>query len=1048
MKILLIGNEQETAQLRAAMAAENCTFESISSRAYCALPKDSSFSVDAALVSRDHGHHDAFPYREALLRLPFVAAIGAENTAAGIMNISAQDNSLCNEYVLYGGEENLRRLLRFIRHKLYGSPKPAAAEKTPFDSIYTMDGKLYDNTADYLQTEEVDYEAYVGLLNYRNRWLAADLSIDRALKQALNRRGIGVIPVFTNGSADPELGALSMEEAVERFFCKNGSALISLLVNFIFFGSAEGEKASMFARSADFYNRLGVPVVRPSSSSYLSKEQWAKSEAPFSSDSALNFDVAEMQGMIEPLFIAGAKDRKTHEVVEERAEKLAERISGWISLRKTENKKKKLAVFLNSAVCSGVEATLGRAAGLNSFESVMVLLRRLKKEGYDVGELPASGEELRQLFLEKKAFSDFRWTAAEDIAAAGGVQYAMSLQEYDESYRLIPQAARDKVENTWGKAPGEAMVLDGKLLITGLQFGNVLLMIQPKRGCYGAKCTGEVCKILQDPNCPPTHQYLATYFYAAQKFGAHAWIHMGTHGSLEYLPGKASGLSGECFPDICVGGKPNLYVYNAASVGPAMLAKRRSYAVLCDHPMRQEAYILQDSELDSLVKGLNGLYLLPGEGGDRPDLESGRNLYGVQLDHIPTPTAYERGSQAAEELAARFLKEEGHYPQQIALNMISLDIPRTGGEQFSLFLRLLGLRPVWKNNGEVDDLELIPLSELKRPRLDVAVQVSSVLRDAWPEILERMDEAVLLVAALDETAEENYLVKNTKGAAEQVDRIFGAAPGTYANSVGLALKASAWNSETDLARYFVDSSSYAYGKGKKGRKSLESFLGSIRRTEATCDLISMKHSDALRSSHSSRIQGSYAMAAKLLGAKRAPRSFMGESAQDGVAVKTMQEHLNDGLKSSILNEEWKNQQLQQGYDGAAEIMCRLQNLFEMQCVGESFSSETLDEIAKQYLLDEKLRRFMEKNNPYAAEESARRFLELNSRGKWKPAAEILRQLQKSYLKTEASLEDGISGLGEIQGGGVDIVSDRSVDSWSKRLQTMDKELETWKQQNS
>ena len=126
------------------------------------------------------------------------------------------------------------------------------------------------------------------------------------------------------------------------------------------------------------------------------------------------------------------------------------------------------------------------------------------------------------------------------------------------------------------------MVLGGKILITGMRFGNVLLLIQPKRGCYGAKCTGEVCKILQDPACPPTHQYLATYFYAADCFGADAWVHFGTHGSLEFLPGKANGLGEECFPDIAVGEKPNLYVYNAACIGSAMLAKRRSYAVIID----------------------------------------------------------------------------------------------------------------------------------------------------------------------------------------------------------------------------------------------------------------------------------------------------------------------------------------------------------------------------------------------------------------------------------------------------------------------------------
>ena len=234
-------------------------------------------------------------------------------------------------------------------------------------------------------------------------------------------------------------------------------------------------------------------------------------------------------------------------------------------------------------------------------------------------------------------------------------------------------------------------------------------MIQPKRGCYGAKCTGEVCKVLQDPSCPPTHQFLASYFYAEQIFGADAWIHFGTHGCLEYLPGKANGLSAACYPDIAVGEKPNFYVFNAASIASAMLAKRRTYAVIIDHkPLKEGMHILERTEIESLLRGLGGGFILPGEGGTEEDNPAvGRNLYGVQLDRIPTKEAYSRGTQAAEDMVARYLAEEERYPEQIVLNMISLDIPRTGGEQFALFLRLLGVRPVWNERGVVTDIELI-----------------------------------------------------------------------------------------------------------------------------------------------------------------------------------------------------------------------------------------------------------------------------------------------------------------------------------------------------
>jgi len=266
-------------------------------------------------------------------------------------------------------------------------------------------------------------------------------------------------------------------------------------------------------------------------------------------------------------------------------------------------------------------------------------------------------------------------------------------------------------------------------------------------------------------------------------------------------------------------------------VGPALLAKRRTYAVLIDHVSNKDRqYVLAEHEIDGVCKGLSGGFILPGESGagQEETVETGRNLYGVEIDKIPTREAYQRGYQAAEELIARYLAEEGKCPERIAVNMISMDIIRTKGEQLSLFLGLMGIRPVWNSRGVVTDLECIPLEELRRPRMDVAAHITGVLRDAWPDILVRMDEAVMLAAAREESPDSNYIIRNlgenVAGDKAQISRIFGSAPGTYSNSVGLALKASAWKDENDLARYFIDSSSYVYGKEKYGKKDVQAFL--------------------------------------------------------------------------------------------------------------------------------------------------------------------------------------------------------------------------------
>ena len=1203
MRIYAVGDHLQTPAIRSAAAEAGAEIRFVASRQAAGLVVTGDY--DVLLADCDHGDKEPLSNPGLCAHARFRVPLCPANAAAGIVNVSAEDVTNLNAWFAYGGPGNLRsafaRLGQLVRGVKAPLPPPVPV---PLDAIFLPDGRLLPDLAAWEETDENRFPRRVGMLSYRSRWSDGDLALERAIIDGLNRRSIGVVAAFTDGSPDPALGNLTFQQAVDRFFCRDGKPAVGLLVNFQFFGAKGGDGEDMFHKAAECFRRLDVPVIRPVGLSRKSEEFYRGTQRPYAGDLPTNFIVPEYQGMIEPIHVSCA-DAGNHRVPDpERVERLCARIAAWLRLREKPNREKRVAIMLHNAPCSGVEATVGMAADLDAFAGAAALLHRLSDEGYAVEDLPADGEELKKRILERKAYSDFRWTSAEDIDASGGALVRMEPSEYAGYYdRLLTPGAKKDMEAHWGPPPGEAMVSGGRILITGVPFGNVVVMVQPKRGCYGAKCTGEVCRILQDPACPPSHQYLASYWYLQHNWGADAVIHLGTHGSLEYLPGKQSGLSRDCFPDIALGDLPDLYPYNAAVAAQALIARRRAYAVTLsylpapdkgldpakrqlglridqyfaaqeqgsaqladirraveeavgaspagravltrepdfDEALRQlrellarteesrrggsrrafgevpdrdwvRDYITQvwladpaiaalwqgfpdpleradrmaafidtaldaperlsdpglaslaedaraiaaglsaaAGETDALLRALSGRYIPPSPCGDgswngREILPTGRNLHGAEQDRIPTEFAYRRGAEAAEALLEKYRAETGALPEKVALNMTSLDVARSGGEQLGQFMALMGVKPVWNASGRVEALACIPLQALGRPRVDVTARISSVMRDAWPQLLALMDRAVQLAASRPEPAAMNHVRANSEAIAAQGEegtgRIFGGQPGTYTSAVGLALKASAWKNETDLAKYFIDSSSYLYGENKDGLRAPGAFAANVRQVDLTADVTASRRTDGGASSYSARVQGGYKLAAKALGSRRKLRQYMGETAADGsLKVVPMADHVTRAIRDTLLNDVWLEQVRAEGYAGGAELMSRIQNLFDTQCVLENLTPELLDDVARRILLDADLSRWFRENNPHALEESGRRFLELHERGKWKGDPDILRRLQRAYLRAEGELEDGAAGLGEIQGGNVDIVNAAQVERWSARLKETEELLQ-------
>ena len=343
----------------------------------------------------------------------------------------------------------------------------------------------------------------------------------------------------------------------------------------------------------------------------------------------------ELDGVVEPIVVGAVYEYyddkiktfiKKYLPIDKHVKYFVKRCLKWIELRRKSNYEKRIAIILHNNPCAGAELSVGMAFGLDSFESLVRLLHKLKELGYNVGEkLPRNGKELAEIIKSRKALPEFRWTPVEEIVAKGGYVDLLPLEEYLNYFEKLPEQVKMKVIKSWGDpkqlttklCKGEELkesdiwtklslgLYGDKIVIPGLKFGNVVILPQPKRGCAGPRCDGKVCKILHEPDVPPPHQWLAVYYWIENVFKTDVIIHFGTHGYLEFLPGKMCGLSWTCFPEISISALPHIYVYAVSNPMEGVIAKRRSYATLVNHsiPVMAGAKISDElKKLEDLVE--------------------------------------------------------------------------------------------------------------------------------------------------------------------------------------------------------------------------------------------------------------------------------------------------------------------------------------------------------------------------------------------------------------------------------------------------------------
>ncbi len=529
---------------------------------------------------------------------------GVDSPHAHLSNVSPQEVFLAAKYLRLGGKENLRALCLLMLKSLGENVEVPPPVEIPWEGIYHPKYGTFFSVQEYSAKYPLWDMPRVGILFYRSDYVYGRTWVLDALISELESLGLGVLPVFTYGFKDERMGIKGTSYAIKTFFLQEGKPNIDVMINLTSFFVVDHGRSVEWAKEGyketeeqGILIRLGVPIIQPIIMYYKSPEEWRKDEKGISPFSLVyRVCMPEVDGAIGPIVIAGSRVRESGEKelipIQEQIRYLARRALHWIKLRRKRPEERKIAVILINPPCKNLEANVGVGLGLDVPESVVRFLRHLKALGYDVKDIPSSGEELIKIILERKAISEFRWTPVEEIVSKGGAIAFVDERTYMKWYEELPKEVKDRMREVWGD-PSEVlkgkrkdlagMVYKGRFVIPGVSFGNVLIIPQPKRGCAGPKCDGKVCKILHDPTIPPPHQWLAVYRWLSEVWGADLILHFGTHGYLEFLPGKGVGLSPSCWPQISIGEIPHLYVYAVSNPMEGVIAKRRGYATIVDH---------------------------------------------------------------------------------------------------------------------------------------------------------------------------------------------------------------------------------------------------------------------------------------------------------------------------------------------------------------------------------------------------------------------------------------------------------------------------------
>ncbi|MGW0250622.1 cobaltochelatase subunit CobN [Nocardia goodfellowii] len=423
-------------------------------------------------------------------------------------------------------------------------------------------------------------------------------------------------------------------------------------------------------------------------------------------------------------------------------------------------------------------------------------------------------------------------------------------------------------------------------------------------------------------------------------------------------------------------------------------------------------------EIERVLHALNGGFIPAGPSGSPLRglinvLPTGRNFYSVDPKAVPSRLAWETGQAMADSLLERYLADHGEYPRSVGLSVWGTSAMRTSGDDIAEVLALLGVRPVWDEaSRRVTDLEVITLDELNRPRIDVTVRISGFFRDAFPHVLALLDDAVQLVADLDEPAESNYVRAHAQSdLAEHGDRrrattrIFGSKPGTYGAGLLQLIDSKSWRTDDDLAQVYTAWGGFAYGRDLDGAPAAADMRTAYKRIAVAAKNTDTREHDIADSDDYFQYHGGMVATVRALTGKN-PEAYIGDSTRpDAVRTRTLSEETARVFRARVVNPRWLEAMRRHGYKGAFEMAATVDYLFGYDATTDVVADWMYEKLTESYVFDEVNRKFMEQSNPWALHGITERLLEAAERGMWAaPEQETLDRLRQVYLETEGELE--------------------------------------------